>query len=314
MRSSPLAPKTFSTLARRFSEVNRVSAVYCHETVFAARDIAATGFQRKAGNVRLVADAGRDLFDTLGRCLRRRSPYPPRYRRTDGHEFRRGHDGAQAQTLATRGGRSRRAFRAGVPAGARDHAAAELAAATGRGDAGRRAGRDRGVRRRDAARARATRRSTFAWSTAATIEPWVEGVNFFPRIFADVEAARSSVHILMFGWREGEMGMRMAALLERKLAEGVEVRVIVDGLGSRPYAQARAMFTRPGRGGRADRRQRRASRPTATASSPTASGSTGARTRSAAPTTASSTSSTARSPGRAARASRTTSRTAASTT
>ena len=84
----------------------------------------------------------------------------------------------------------------------------------------------------------------FAWSTAATIEPWVDGANFFPRIFADVEAARSSVHILMFGWREGEVGMRMAALLERKLAEGVEVRVIVDGLGSRPYGQAREMFTR----------------------------------------------------------------------
>ena len=84
----------------------------------------------------------------------------------------------------------------------------------------------------------------FAWSTAATIEPWAEGVNFFPKIFADVEAARSTVHILMFGWREGEIGMRMAALLERKLAEGVEVRVIVDGFGSRPYEQAREMFTR----------------------------------------------------------------------
>ena len=69
-------------------------------------------------------------------------------------------------------------------------------------------------------------------------------MNFFPRIFADVEAARSSVHILMFGWREGEVGMRMAALLEQKLADGVEVRVIVDGLGSRPYGKAREMFTR----------------------------------------------------------------------
>ena len=83
----------------------------------------------------------------------------------------------------------------------------------------------------------------FAWSTAATIEPWVEGVNFFPRIFADVEAASSSVHILMFGWREGTVGTRMAALLERKLAEGVEVRVSVDGFGSRPYKAAREMFT-----------------------------------------------------------------------
>jgi cardiolipin synthase A/B len=83
----------------------------------------------------------------------------------------------------------------------------------------------------------------FAWSTAATIEPWAEGVNFFPRIFSDVEAAQSSVHILMFGWREGDVGMRMAALLERKLTEGVEVRVIVDGFGSRPYKQARELFT-----------------------------------------------------------------------
>jgi cardiolipin synthase len=83
----------------------------------------------------------------------------------------------------------------------------------------------------------------FAWSTAATIEPLVEGVNFFPRIFADVEAAHSSVHILMFGWREGEVGMEMAALLRRKLAEGVEVRVIVDSFGSRPYEEAREMFS-----------------------------------------------------------------------
>ncbi len=97
------------------------------------------------------------------------------------------------------------------------------------------AGRD-GVRPHDAA-------LDFAWSTAATIEPRVEGKAFFPRILADVEAARSSVHILMFGWREGEVGMEMAALLERKLAEGVEVRVIVDAFGSRPNGEARAMFT-----------------------------------------------------------------------
>jgi cardiolipin synthase A/B len=83
----------------------------------------------------------------------------------------------------------------------------------------------------------------FAWSTAATIEPWAEGVNFFPRIFADVEAAQSSVHILMFGWREGDVGKRMAAVLSEKLANGVGVRVIVDGFGSRPYKQAREMFT-----------------------------------------------------------------------
>ena len=163
----------------------------------------------------------------------------------------------------------------------------------------------RGARPRDAA-------LEFAWSTAATLEPWVDGERFFPRIFADVEAARSSVHILMFGWREGEVGMRMAALLERKLSEGVEVRVIVDAFGSRPYEQARGMFTRlaaagaeivvndvlpPDRAGLFP-----AGRPA------------GAWTSSAAPTTASCTSSTGASSGRAAPASRITSTTAASTT
>jgi phosphatidylserine/phosphatidylglycerophosphate/cardiolipin synthase-like enzyme len=51
----------------------------------------------------------------------------------------------------------------------------------------------------------------FAWSTASIIEPWVEGEVFFPKIFADIESAHSSIHILLFGWREGEIGMRMAS-------------------------------------------------------------------------------------------------------
>ena len=92
-----------------------------------------------------------------------------------------------------------------------------------------------GTRSRDAA-------LDFAWSTAATIEPWPEGIDFFPRIFADVEAAQTSVHILMFGWREGEVGMAMAGLLQRRLADGVEVRVIVDNMGSKPRGAARDMY------------------------------------------------------------------------
>ena len=46
----------------------------------------------------------------------------------------------------------------------------------------------------------------YAWSTAAAIDPWPEGKNFFPRIFADIEKAHSTVNILMFGWREGTIG------------------------------------------------------------------------------------------------------------
>jgi cardiolipin synthase len=84
----------------------------------------------------------------------------------------------------------------------------------------------------------------YAWSTAATIEPWPEGTNFFPRIFDDVRHARSSVHVLMFGWREGEIGTTFTDLLIEKLAQGVEVRVVVDAQGSKVFGSAGPMFTR----------------------------------------------------------------------
>jgi cardiolipin synthase len=84
----------------------------------------------------------------------------------------------------------------------------------------------------------------YAWSTASTIDPWPEGKNFFPKIFADIEKARSSVHILMFGWREGDVGTRLTDLLVQKLKQGVEVRILVDAAGSKPYGPAQPMFTR----------------------------------------------------------------------
>ena len=84
----------------------------------------------------------------------------------------------------------------------------------------------------------------YAWSTAATIEPWPEGSNFFPKIFADIEKAQSSVHILMFGWREGEVGTQLTNILLAKLKAGVEVRIIVDAAGSKPYGPTEPMFTK----------------------------------------------------------------------
>jgi cardiolipin synthase len=84
----------------------------------------------------------------------------------------------------------------------------------------------------------------YAWSTAATVEPWPEGKEFFPRIFDDVRGARASVHVLMFGWREGEVGTAFADLLIEKLEEGVEVRAIVDAQGSRANGPARPLFDR----------------------------------------------------------------------
>ena len=84
----------------------------------------------------------------------------------------------------------------------------------------------------------------YAWSTAATIDPWPEGKNFFPRIFDDIGRAESTVNILMFGWREGEVGTEMTDLLVEKIQEGVQVRVVIDAAGSKPYGPAEAMFHR----------------------------------------------------------------------
>jgi cardiolipin synthase A/B len=84
----------------------------------------------------------------------------------------------------------------------------------------------------------------YAWSTAATIDPWPEGKNFFPRIFEDVREAKSSVHVLMYGWREGTIGNAFADLLIRRMKEGVSVRVLVDSQGSHVFGSAEPMFER----------------------------------------------------------------------
>ena len=129
----------------------------------------------------------------------------------------------------------------------------------------------------------------YAWSTAATIEPWPEGKNFFPRIFADIEHAHSSVHILMFGWREGEIGTKLADLLVREDEAGRRGADHRRRPG-KPGLRAGRADVHPARRRRsADRRQRPASRGTRTASTPTTARSTGARTTSATPTIASST-------------------------
>jgi len=84
----------------------------------------------------------------------------------------------------------------------------------------------------------------YAWSTAATIEPWGGGQEFYPRMLADLESAQSSIHILMFGWKPGDPATAITEVLVAKLAAGVEVRILIDGYGSRPYGLSEEMFLR----------------------------------------------------------------------
>ena len=82
----------------------------------------------------------------------------------------------------------------------------------------------------------------YAWSTAASIDPWPEGTEFFPRIFADVEGAQDSVHIMMFGFNSEQIGSEMVDLLVTKMKQGVEVRVLVDSYGSRAFGDHEIVF------------------------------------------------------------------------
>ena len=84
----------------------------------------------------------------------------------------------------------------------------------------------------------------YGWSTAASIEPLPEGRRFFPRMLADIRAARSSIHLMQFGFRPGRVGGAFAAALEDALARGVEVRLVVDGYGSRISGGSRVMYDR----------------------------------------------------------------------
>ena len=53
-------------------------------------------------------------------------------------------------------------------------------------------------------------------------------------MLADIEAATSDVHILIFGFKAGEIGNTFRDLLVRKVGEGVGVRMITEAAFSQP--------------------------------------------------------------------------------
>jgi len=73
------------------------------------------------------------------------------------------------------------------------------------------------------------------------LEIFHTGKDKFERLFEDLESAKNSIHMEYFIFRNDEMGNRIIDILERKANEGLEVRFLVDGAGSRPA------FTRKGR-------------------------------------------------------------------
>ncbi len=77
----------------------------------------------------------------------------------------------------------------------------------------------------------------FEPATATSWDLLIDGPAIFPRMLADIEAATSDVHILIFGFKDGEIGGRMRDLLVRKSGEGLGVRILTE-----------ASYSQPGRG------------------------------------------------------------------
>ncbi|MEM9554582.1 MAG: cardiolipin synthase [Acidobacteriota bacterium] len=61
---------------------------------------------------------------------------------------------------------------------------------------------------------------------------------FFDRLLRDIAAARHSIHLEVYVWWRGEICERVADALSRRAREGIEVRLLVDAVGTRKMDDA----------------------------------------------------------------------------
>lgn len=64
------------------------------------------------------------------------------------------------------------------------------------------------------------------------VEILQNGDGFFPALLRDIAAARETIHIETYVWWEGEICERVAEALAGRAREGVEVRLLLDAVGS----------------------------------------------------------------------------------
>ncbi len=72
----------------------------------------------------------------------------------------------------------------------------------------------------------------FAPSTLASLELLPEGKRFYPRIVEDIAAAQHSVHVIQYGFKPGHVADSFLPVLVERAAAGVQVRMILDAVGS----------------------------------------------------------------------------------
>jgi cardiolipin synthase A/B len=85
---------------------------------------------------------------------------------------------------------------------------------------------------------------TFAPAISTAVEPLLHGRRYFPRMLDDIAAATDHIHLLIYGYKPGEIGETFLAALAAKAAEGVEVRLAVDAIGSEVDFKSKDLFRR----------------------------------------------------------------------
>ncbi|MFL5685697.1 MAG: phospholipase D-like domain-containing protein [Chloroflexota bacterium] len=82
----------------------------------------------------------------------------------------------------------------------------------------------------------------FEPAIATRMDLLIDGARFFPRLLEDIEAAERDIHILIFGFKAGEIGDHFRDALVTKVAAGVDVRVITEAAFSQPGLGSRAFY------------------------------------------------------------------------
>jgi cardiolipin synthase len=79
------------------------------------------------------------------------------------------------------------------------------------------------------------RNSRSALTRRNTAEILQDAPEFYPRMMADMKAARHSIHLQYFIWGADEFTEQLKDILVSKARAGVEVRLLYDPLGSRAH-------------------------------------------------------------------------------
>lgn len=69
-------------------------------------------------------------------------------------------------------------------------------------------------------------------TTSNSVEVLQNASEKYPRLLADLRAARQTIHLQYYIWRPDRLGEDLLELLSAKVAEGVKVRVLYDPVGS----------------------------------------------------------------------------------